>query len=389
MKEKTKSAIRVVLLSALMLSTSCSCVNLGTPNTTSVELRSQNVLTPRWKFETHEMSQEQSDPSASRSDSKMSIEDDSLSFAIIGDWGTGRKDQLEVFSSLGTQIRSFTKAETRAPNGLTYNFFILTTGDNFYPSGLSEPNSAFFQKAFVAAITQSGINTPFYASLGNHDHRSPWQYQVQSTHPQWVIPHRFYAFTKENHKHTLKLRFIALDTESLWRIDDKEQDDWIRQECQDTAIPGHERQGAEETPNTWRIMFGHHPIESSGPHASEHSSAVAREKILEYARLCNIDIYLAGHDHHLEVTPTQAGPLQIISGAAAGRDKAYPIHPGSRTFFAQSGGGFFIANIHDNGLELLPYNQSGERLSHIHITRRSARPSMQNKDSNGDRKSAP
>jgi hypothetical protein len=53
-----------------------------------------------------------------------------------------------------------------------------------------------------------------------------------------------------------------------------------------------------------------------------------------------VDLYLAGHDHILELRKPIDGVYHAISGAAGGPDKAYPAEWSDEVHYVASGGGF-------------------------------------------------
>jgi hypothetical protein len=87
----------------------------------------------------------------------------SLRFAVIGDFGTGKKPQFQ----LGEQVAKLHQT-------LQFDFAILV-GDNIY--GAERPQD--FKRKFEApykALLDSGLK--FYASLGNHDSREQRYYKL-------------------------------------------------------------------------------------------------------------------------------------------------------------------------------------------------------------------
>src|SRR3712207_440395 len=79
---------------------------------------------------------------------------DSLKFAVLGDFGTGSREQYE----LATQMK-------RVHDAFPYEFVTLV-GDNLY--GSERPQD--FKKKFEVPyqpLLDTGVK--FYASLGNHD----------------------------------------------------------------------------------------------------------------------------------------------------------------------------------------------------------------------------
>ena len=112
---------------------------------------------------------------------------DSLTFAVIGDNGTGDKPQFEV----GEQM-----AMARA----TFPFeLVLMLGDNMY--GRQQPQDFVdkFERPY-AALLQAGV--PFFAALGNHDDQSNRFFPAFNMGGE-----RYYTFARKN------VRFFVFDTQ--------------------------------------------------------------------------------------------------------------------------------------------------------------------------------
>ena len=64
---------------------------------------------------------------------------DELRFIVIGDWGSGHHHQQEVADAMGHWCYD--------DDTLTKCHFIISTGDNFYPSGVySSTDDQFYEK---------------------------------------------------------------------------------------------------------------------------------------------------------------------------------------------------------------------------------------------------
>src|ERR1700752_3444402 len=87
----------------------------------------------------------------------------SFKFAVIGDWGTGGRDQYAVAAQMAKLHETF-KFET-----------VITVGDNLY--GSQKPKD--YEKKFeipYKPLLDSGVK--FYATLGNHDSREQTKYEL-------------------------------------------------------------------------------------------------------------------------------------------------------------------------------------------------------------------
>jgi hypothetical protein len=197
-----------------------------------------------------------------------------LKFAIIGDTGTGTKEQYQVGEKL---------AGSRA----TFPFeLVIMVGDNLYGGESERDFQNKFEKPYKAILDQ-GIK--FYASLGNHDLPDRQiAYKLFNMNGQ-----RYYTFKPKD-----GIRFFALDSNYM----DKKQLDWLEGQLKAS--------GSE-----WKICFFHHPLYSSG---EKHGSAIEIRKVLEPLILkYGVDVVFAGHEHFYERIKPQQGIQYFILGNSA------------------------------------------------------------------------
>jgi hypothetical protein len=203
---------------------------------------------------------------------RLPLEEGSLRFAVIGDSGTGSRQQYEV----GQQMAAY---HAKFPFEL-----VIMAGDNIYGAD----NAEGFRKKFelpYKALLDAGVK--FYASLGNHDNPSQRFYRLFNMGGE-----RYYTFKPKQ-----GVRFFALDSNYL----DKPQLEWLEKEL---AASGSE----------WKICFFHHPLYSS---ARRHGSSDALRALLEpiFTRH-KVDLVFNGHDHVYERMTPQQGIQYFVSGAA-------------------------------------------------------------------------
>ena len=80
----------------------------------------------------------------------------------------------------------------------------------------------------------------------------------------------------------------------------------------------------------WQIAVGHHPVLSSGYHGYFPRIEVRRLRdMIPALRLAGVDLYICGHDHHLELIRGRMAFL--VSGA--GSDPIIPVKLRLRTVF--------------------------------------------------------
>ena len=248
---------------------------------------------------------------------------ESLQFIVIGDWGMqGNDDQKQVALQM----------EKLAADGRID--FIVTTGDNFYPVGVKSVDDPLWQKNFEEIYSLRYLKSiPWYVTLGNHDYFGDFQAEIAyaKDHPRWILPATHYSRDFKSGGRTLaKLLFLDsspylveyqrrpdlyhhVDTQ-----DPVKQTEWLTRELDDNSP-------------TWKLVFAHHPLFTSGAHGNTGELIEAWSGILsEY----NVDAYFAGHDHHLEHIKTEGPTHFFISGGGGAGTRR--VGKGEYTLFSLS-----------------------------------------------------
>ena len=197
---------------------------------------------------------------------------DSVKFLVIGDSGTGGREQYQVAAQIA-------QAHKRFP----FEFAIML-GDNLYGS---EGPSAYVQKFErpYEPLLRAGVK--FYAALGNHDEPAQRFYK-----PFNMDEKRYYTFEKGD------VEFFVLDSTYMT----PQQIDWLKKEL-------------ESSDAKWKIPYMHHPIYSSGErHGSELDLQVLVEPLFEKN---GVDVVFAGHEHFYERLKPQKGIFYFTQGGAA------------------------------------------------------------------------
>lgn len=211
---------------------------------------------------------------------KLPNKDGSVKFAVLGDWGTGAKEQYQV----GEQMAAF---HTKFPFT-----FVVTTGDNIYGSSQPADFKIKFELPYKDIL---GRGVKFYATLGNHDNPTERFYQ-----PFNMGGERFYTFRGSSGGVARVtqggVRFFMLDSNYM----DKAELDWLAKELGSSG-------------SDWKIAVFHHPLYSSG---GTHGSSVDLRKILEPVLVQGkVNVVFTGHDHFYERVKPQQGIYHFVSGA--------------------------------------------------------------------------
>jgi hypothetical protein len=233
--------------------------------------------------------------------------------------------------------------------------FAVMLGDNIYPDGATagadgRDDATRFRKIFhepYAPLAANDEGFRIYAALGNHDWKTSRegamaQVRYLAETPPFYMdgiryrvaptgdPRELEIFVLDTHvmlsDHSIlddaltddgrELDSGEIDTPEPWALP-RDADEWGMADWLEKSLA--------ESPARWKIVMGHHPIWSSAG-SKFHQARMMRRLILP--ALCrHADLYLAGHEHTLELytdgckdVPEAKGrpPLpQAVSGAAA------------------------------------------------------------------------
>lgn len=196
---------------------------------------------------------------------------DSVKFAVIGDSGTGDRQQIDVAHQM---------AETRKRFGFD---FVIMVGDNFLGSQTDRNLVRKFDVPY-RALLEAGVT--FHAAIGNHDDPRTLDYA-----PLNMKGRRYYTFVKG------PVRFFVLDSNEM----DARQVDWFETEL---------RRSRDE----WKIAYFHHPLYSNG---RRHGPSVDLRVLLEPLLVKHgVSAVFSGHDHLYERLTPQNGVHYFVSGGA-------------------------------------------------------------------------
>ena len=266
---------------------------------------------------------------AAAGDTTLPNRGDSVKFAVIGDGGTGSREQYAVAARMNEARASF-------PYDL-----VLMVGDNFYGGQGPAELIRKFDEPYRPLLSAGVV---FQAAIGNHDDLRTIDYP-----PLHMRGQRYYTFARKN------VRFFALDTNAL----DAAQLQWFEAALQDTR---------EE----WRVCFFHHPLYSN---AGRHGAAVDIRTLLEPILLRHgVDVVFSGHDHVYERLAPQKGIQYFVTGAA-GQLRAGNMRPSPQTAAAfDRDQSFLLVEITGAQLFFEAVSRQGLRVDSGSITRDRRQP---------------
>ena len=182
-----------------------------------------------------------------------------LNFLVMGDWGrNGADHQKKVAKQMG-------KTATKE-----HSAFIISTGDNFYPSGVVSEFDPLFKYSFEDIYTDFSLQWDWYPILGNHDYKSNPDAQVRYTSisRRWKMPARYYAKKFPINLDTTQQVLIAfIDTNPFIKEFYQNPEYGPNVRTQDTVAQKQWLDSLFTNASSsvkWRIVVGHHPPYTSG-----------------------------------------------------------------------------------------------------------------------------
>lgn len=278
--------------------------------------------------------------------------DSSLNFIAMGDWGrNGADHQKQVAAQMGK-----TAADIKAQ-------FVISTGDNFYPSGVISEQDPLFRYSFEDIYTAFSLQVDWYPVLGNHDYKSNPDAEVaySKISRRWKMPARYYskkfAIGGDTSKQVL---IVFMDTNPLIKEfyanaeygpnvrgqDTTQQKNWLNTVLSD-ASPSIK----------WKIVVGHHPMYTGGSRTNAYDTQAIRNSLKSILDKYNVDVYLTGHEHSLQHLKPAGKTHHFISGAASEKTPVKLIE-GSEMVASEYG--FMLFSVTKNQLRVHTINDEGE-----------------------------
>src|SRR5438128_6857475 len=248
--------------------------------------------------------------------------DSKTRFAVVGDFGTGEKDEFAVAAQmLGAHRRSALD-------------LVLAVGDNIYPNGSARYFVKHFEEPFAGLLKE---HVKFYAVLGNHDVEEGRKDQCNYSHFN-MGGSCYYSMGRGNGL----VDFFMLDSTDF----DNTQLNWL-----DNSL--------RESRAVWKIAALHHPIYSSGKkHGSDLKLRKAIEPLLTHY---HVQVVFAGHDHVYERTRPQQGIQHFITGAG-GKTRRGDIDLKSeiRAASFDQDNSFMLIEVDENEMNFKSISEKGE-----------------------------
>jgi hypothetical protein len=208
---------------------------------------------------------------------------DRVSFAALGDNGSGGRQAMAVAEQMAKTYES-------SPFGL-----VALLGDICYYGNFADRYDDVFRRPMTPLI-DAGVG--FELAIGNHDaalhHSDEGLAEIEAELQLLGTPGRYYTSSHG----PADLFFLDSSVPGLFGAGATDQIEWL----DDTL---------SSSTNQWKIVALHHPPYSSGTHGSTPGFSDMLEPVLVRH---HVDLVLAGHDHHYERTHPIEGITYVVSG---------------------------------------------------------------------------
>lgn len=266
-------------------------------------------------------------------------------FYTIGDWGRdGKYGQKELAKTMGMAALQVQPE------------FIISTGDNFYPYGVTSIEDPLWKTSFEDIYTDQSLHCEWFVVPGNHDYMGSVDAEIEYSEvsERWNMPSRYFhkdIVTDEG----VSIRFLFIDTSPL-------NDNYYSNKYADKVIGQDTARQLQWIDSMlvgdfdWKIVTGHHPLYTGGTRKREKN--YVRDYIEKLLDKHQVDLYLAGHEHDLQHIKPKGHPTHhFISGAGSSPRATGKI---SSTIFAESIQGFLSTAITKNLIQCQFVNLYGE-----------------------------
>ena len=263
-------------------------------------------------------------------DIRLPLRPRSLRFAVIGDSGTGDRNQYQV----AQQMEAYRQA-------VGFDFVIML-GDNIYGGHKPRDFEEKFEKPYKPLL-DAGVK--FYASLGNHD--DPEKERLYK--PFNMGGERYHTFRKKD------VAFFALDSNYM----DPKQLNWLQT-------------GLQSSDARWKICYFHHPLFNVG---KEHGPDVdLRTELLPIFRQYGVNVVFSGHEHVYERMKPEGDIYFFVAGNSAKLSRHDFRSTKDVEVDDDQDHGFMLVEISGDDLYFQEINQNGQTTDSGTLARQQAGP---------------
>ena len=280
-----------------------------------------------------------------------------FNFLVLGDWGrNGFFNQAEVAAGMG---RVGASIQSR---------FTISTGDNFYTSGVRSVDDVKWERSFEAIYTAPSLQSRWYAVLGNHDWQGnvPAQIEYTDESDRWYMPAQYFSEEMAFGPDSTRVLFVFLDTSPIAYPPEYEE----RFDRSGDWEPEEQMAWLEETLRDsdadWKVVVGHHPIYVGSVRYSDNQRLI--ERLVPLFEQYGVQVYFAGHDHNLQHHRPAGSPIDYFVSGAGSLTREVLQTP--NTLFALRTSGFMAASITGSMMSVLAYDENGRVVYAAQVPRR-------------------
>jgi len=283
-------------------------------------------------------------------DSLSTIPSKELAFLVVGDWGrNGTQNQQPV----ANQMNRTALKETSS--------FVISTGDNFYETGVSSISDTQWKTSFENVYSGQGLQKDWFVVLGNHDYQGNPQAQIDYSlkSSRWKMPARYFTIVKNIDDNT-SVRLVFMDSNPFvteYLQNPTAYSDVSKQNIQKqlTWVDSVLTNSKEK----WKIVVGHHPIFSAGfGHGNQQELINQLKPILEKN---NVQMYLCGHSHSSQyLRPSGSSVDYVVAGA--GSSTVELVTQQSAVLFGTTTPSFTLIKLSNNLIKTTFIDSTGQTL---------------------------
>ncbi|KAK7399893.1 hypothetical protein VNO78_11088 [Psophocarpus tetragonolobus] len=278
----------------------------------------------------------------------------SLNLLVVGDWGRkGTHNQSLVANQMGIVGKKLDID------------FVISTGDNFYEDGLKGDDDPAFYESFVDIYTAPSLQKKWYNVLGNHDYRGDVQAQLSPVlnlkDSRWLCLRSFILDGEI-------VEFFFVDTTPFvdeYFTDPGEHDyDWegvfprlpyLSELLKDV------NSALAQSKAKWKMVVGHHTINSAGHHGNIEE---LKHQLVPILEANNVDAYINGHDHCLQHIIEKKSGIHFITSGGGSKAWTGDVKPWNleEMKLYYDGQGFMSMQITENNADIIFYDVFGNTL---------------------------
>jgi acid phosphatase len=236
--------------------------------------------------------------------------------------------------------------------------FVISTGDNFYSSGVESVDDPQWTTTFEQTYADRSLQVPWYAVLGNHDYRgsvnAEMNYTIRSR--RWRMPARYWQ--QDFSVAGGGVSFFFLDTFPLTHLPLlRARVPVLGDGAEAHAQLAWLERALASSSARWKFVVGHHPVVSSGSH---RGSPALLEHVDPLLRRYRVAAYFNGHDHDLEYL--RNGPLSYICSGAGSEFRPMGEPQPQSVFAYDRGVGFASCSVTGEFMRLRFHDGHGAQL---------------------------